>query len=281
MLADRWRAALAAPGTPTGGDARWWWPTPTTRWWSGPPATAPPGAWVGGRPGVAGRRRGLPGLRWSDRLRRADWACDRCGFARAGRSDCRRGWAADLVLADGRATRSASACRAGSTPPTPPWPRGGRCCLGVPARGRTLDGHRPPSTRWPGASPPSSGGGRPVRLLLAKNPAGWTGCLRSAGRRRAGRPVVLSASTPGSPTGGTRWLWDVPFERLAGRPVVATGDRRLDLAVRLPTPRSPTTCDDPSAAPTAVPLAPAGRRRARSSSSATTPPSPTCWRVRS
>jgi hypothetical protein len=31
----------------------------------------------------------------------------------------------------------------------------------------------------------------------------------------------------------TSWLWDVPFERLAGRPVVATGDRHLDLAVRL------------------------------------------------
>src|ERR1019366_8748377 len=31
----------------------------------------------------------------------------------------------------------------------------------------------------------------------------------------------------------TSWLWDVPFERLAGRSVVATGDRRLDLAVRL------------------------------------------------
>jgi hypothetical protein len=29
------------------------------------------------------------------------------------------------------------------------------------------------------------------------------------------------------------WLWDVPFERLAGRRVVATGERCLDLAVRL------------------------------------------------
>jgi len=28
-------------------------------------------------------------------------------------------------------------------------------------------------------------------------------------------------------------LWDVPFERLAGRPVVATGERCRDLAVRL------------------------------------------------
>ena len=29
------------------------------------------------------------------------------------------------------------------------------------------------------------------------------------------------------------WLWDVPFERLAGRFVVASGERRHDLAVRL------------------------------------------------
>jgi lipid II isoglutaminyl synthase (glutamine-hydrolysing) len=29
------------------------------------------------------------------------------------------------------------------------------------------------------------------------------------------------------------WLWDVPFERLAGRAVVATGDRSADLSVRL------------------------------------------------
>jgi lipid II isoglutaminyl synthase (glutamine-hydrolysing) len=29
------------------------------------------------------------------------------------------------------------------------------------------------------------------------------------------------------------WLWDVPFERLAGRTVVATGERCRDLAVRL------------------------------------------------
>jgi hypothetical protein len=28
-------------------------------------------------------------------------------------------------------------------------------------------------------------------------------------------------------------LWDVPFERLAGREIVATGDRAHDLAVRL------------------------------------------------
>jgi hypothetical protein len=31
----------------------------------------------------------------------------------------------------------------------------------------------------------------------------------------------------------TSWIWDVPFEVLAGRTVVASGDRRLDLSVRL------------------------------------------------
>ena len=31
----------------------------------------------------------------------------------------------------------------------------------------------------------------------------------------------------------TSWLWDVPFERLRGRTVVATGERCRDLAVRL------------------------------------------------
>ena len=29
------------------------------------------------------------------------------------------------------------------------------------------------------------------------------------------------------------WLWDVPYERLSGRSVVATGDRFRDLSVRL------------------------------------------------
>jgi hypothetical protein len=29
------------------------------------------------------------------------------------------------------------------------------------------------------------------------------------------------------------WLWDVPFERLKGRTVIASGNRRQDLAVRL------------------------------------------------
>ena len=76
--------------------------------------------------------------------------------------------------------------------------------------------------------------GRPVRLLLAKNPAGWTAIFDLLEEDRgATGPVVLSINARTADGFDTSWLWDVPFERLAGRPVVATGDRRLDLAVRL------------------------------------------------
>ena len=90
-----------------------------------------------------------------------------------------------------------------------------------------LDGGRP---RSPAASRRSSGGAAPVRLLLAKNPAGWTAIfdlLEETGD--PGEPVVLSVNARTADGFDTRWLWDVPFERLAGRPVVATGERRLDL----------------------------------------------------
>jgi len=76
--------------------------------------------------------------------------------------------------------------------------------------------------------------GSPVRLLLAKNPAGWTAIfdlLEETGDASA--PLVLSVNARVADGLDPSWLWDVPFERLAGRRVVATGDRRLDLAVRL------------------------------------------------
>ena len=77
-------------------------------------------------------------------------------------------------------------------------------------------------------------GGRPVRLLLAKNPAGWTAIFDLV--EESGDPdgaVVLSVNARIADGFDTSWLWDVPFERLAGRAVVVTGERRLDLAVRL------------------------------------------------
>ena len=45
--------------------------------------------------------------------------------------------------------------------------------------------------------------------------------------------VVIAINAHGPDGRDPSWLWDVPFERLAGRKVIATGERATDLAVRL------------------------------------------------
>jgi lipid II isoglutaminyl synthase (glutamine-hydrolysing) len=74
-------------------------------------------------------------------------------------------------------------------------------------------------------------GAHQLRLLLAKNPAGWVECL--ALLVESDRPVMIAINARTADGHDPSWLWDVPFERLAGRDVVALGDRRLDLALRL------------------------------------------------
>ena len=46
-------------------------------------------------------------------------------------------------------------------------------------------------------------------------------------------PVVVVINARIADGRDPSWLWDVPFERLAGRLVVASGERSRDLAVRL------------------------------------------------
>jgi hypothetical protein len=46
-------------------------------------------------------------------------------------------------------------------------------------------------------------------------------------------PIVISINARTADGADPSWLWDVPFERLAGRTVVGTGDRYRDLSVRL------------------------------------------------
>jgi UDP-N-acetylmuramyl tripeptide synthase len=70
-----------------------------------------------------------------------------------------------------------------------------------------------------------------ARLLLAKNPAGWNEILDFLAAPPAG--VVVAVNAQGPDGYDTSWLWDVDFERLEGRPVVAAGERALDVAVRL------------------------------------------------
>jgi lipid II isoglutaminyl synthase (glutamine-hydrolysing) len=73
--------------------------------------------------------------------------------------------------------------------------------------------------------------GRRLRLLLAKNPAGWLEAFDVL----APPPVpVLLAVNARIPDGkDTSWLWDVDYRLLRGRTVLVAGERRLDLAVRL------------------------------------------------
>lgn len=69
-----------------------------------------------------------------------------------------------------------------------------------------------------------------IRLLLAKNPAGWSELVDVM---PPGVPVIVTINSNTADGRDPSWLWDVPFEHLRGRTVIATGDRRRDLAVRL------------------------------------------------
>jgi UDP-N-acetylmuramyl tripeptide synthase len=70
-----------------------------------------------------------------------------------------------------------------------------------------------------------------LRLLLAKNPAGWLEALDVL--VPAPVPVTLAVNAQIPDGRDTSWLWDVDYRRLRGRPVFVTGERRTDLAVRL------------------------------------------------
>ncbi len=71
--------------------------------------------------------------------------------------------------------------------------------------------------------------GRAIRLLLAKNPASWLEAFDMADVA----PTLLSINARDPDGFDTSWLYDVDFSPLRGRPVLITGDRAYDLAVRL------------------------------------------------
>jgi UDP-N-acetylmuramyl tripeptide synthase len=70
-----------------------------------------------------------------------------------------------------------------------------------------------------------------ARLYLSKNPAGWIEIIELL--MRSTRRVLIVINAEIADGKDTSWLWDVPFERLRGRHVIASGRRCHDLAVRL------------------------------------------------
>jgi UDP-N-acetylmuramyl tripeptide synthase len=78
-------------------------------------------------------------------------------------------------------------------------------------------------------------GSHELIVLLAKNPAGWIETLDVIDELLPDNEgtVVVAINARGPDGRDPSWLWDVPFERLAGRAVIATGERATDLAVRL------------------------------------------------
>jgi lipid II isoglutaminyl synthase (glutamine-hydrolysing) len=67
--------------------------------------------------------------------------------------------------------------------------------------------------------------GRRARILMLKNPAGWTEAIDTV--VRSGHRVVI-AFEPFGPR-DTTTLWEAPWDRLRGHPVTVSGTRALDV----------------------------------------------------
>jgi UDP-N-acetylmuramyl tripeptide synthase len=74
-------------------------------------------------------------------------------------------------------------------------------------------------------------GDRTARILLAKNPAGWQEALSMVDKTAEAVVIAVNGRAPDGED--LSWLWDVDFEHFEGVPVVVTGERATDLAVRL------------------------------------------------
>jgi lipid II isoglutaminyl synthase (glutamine-hydrolysing) len=227
-LASRWRRAVA--GLPTAATAIAGGGDPRTAW----AAEVAPHAVLVGMPG-AGLGRDGAGCPCCgallDQARSGGYACGRCGWTPRPLSVRveRRGAEVELhglgaraaarlpVAADGYALDAGmawtAAVRLGADPAA--------AMAAIAGLGVVQDRYALRSV-----------GGVPVRMLLAKNPAGWDEALTAAADR--GRAAVVAVNGGGPDGRDTSWLWDVEIARLSGRPlVVATGERAEDVALRL------------------------------------------------
>jgi UDP-N-acetylmuramyl tripeptide synthase len=77
--------------------------------------------------------------------------------------------------------------------------------------------------------------GHSAVLLLAKNPTGFNEVLRTAIQFGKAHSFLIALNDRIADGQDVSWIWDVDFEQLkdAARHVVLSGDRALDLRVRL------------------------------------------------
>ncbi|GAB2638041.1 MurT ligase domain-containing protein [Gordonia jinhuaensis] len=74
-------------------------------------------------------------------------------------------------------------------------------------------------------------GNHSVRMLLAKNPAGWQEALSMIDQDADGLVIAVNGQVPDGED--LSWLWDVRFEEFETMQVFAAGERAADLGVRL------------------------------------------------
>jgi len=226
MVAGRWRAALAAaPHTHVVANAD----DPLVTWSAG---VARDVHWVG-----AGLRWqfdavGCPACEGRIEFNEAGWSCAGCGFARPEPE-------ATLVLsADGAAGGVWADGRTHPVRLTLPgrFNQANALMATVAAEACGVDAFTALEAmehveQVAGRFTVRSFGAVQARLMLAKNPAGWDELLDLVAGSDA--PLVVSINARVADGADPSWLWDVPYERLVGRAVVATGDRFRDLSVRL------------------------------------------------
>ena len=234
--ASDWRLALAAsPGTVVVANAD----DPLVTWAAGACDRSANGnrcgvTWVGTGQRWRADASACPNcgsrIRWTDsRFDRggAGWACSSCPLARP-RPDA---WleGGDLVLSDGRRLDIRLQIPGRFNVANAAMAVAGAMALGIdPGRAvRAMSRVRAVAGRYQTITVD----GARVRLLLAKNPAGWAEALDLL--RPPPSPVVVGINAGVADGRDPSWLWDVPFERMRGRLVVATGERGRDLAVRL------------------------------------------------
>ena len=70
-----------------------------------------------------------------------------------------------------------------------------------------------------------------VRMILAKNPAGWQTAMDMVASREGG--IALAFNAAGVDGRDPSWLYDVDFEPIAQRPVAVCGERATEMTVRL------------------------------------------------